>query len=42
MAAASAALRACRGGRCDHWIKVKNRQHPAMSRVQSSFSEDQR
>ena len=22
-----------RGGRCDRWIKVKNRQHPAMSRV---------
>ena len=29
--------RAYRGGRCDHWIKVKNRQHPAMSRVQDQF-----
>src|SRR6476661_4157713 len=24
--------RAYRGGRCDHWIKIKNRQHPAYSR----------
>jgi bifunctional non-homologous end joining protein LigD len=22
-----------RGGRSKHWIKVKNRQHPAMERV---------
>ena len=22
--------RAYRGGRCEHWIKVKNRQHPAI------------
>jgi ATP-dependent DNA ligase len=29
--------RAYRGGRCDHWIKVKNRQHPAMSRVADQF-----
>jgi ATP-dependent DNA ligase len=26
-----------RGGRSDHWIKVKNRQHPACSRVQDQF-----
>ena len=26
-----------RGGRSDHWIKVKNRQHPAVSRVQDQF-----
>jgi bifunctional non-homologous end joining protein LigD len=26
-----------RGGRSDHWIKVKNRQHPAFSRVQDQF-----
>jgi ATP-dependent DNA ligase len=25
--------RAYRGGRCPHWLKVKNRSHPAMSRV---------
>jgi ATP-dependent DNA ligase len=25
--------RAYRGGRCRHWIKVKNRAHPAYSRV---------
>jgi bifunctional non-homologous end joining protein LigD len=24
--------RACRAGRPPHWIKVKNRKHPAMSR----------
>ena len=24
-------------GRCKHWIKVKNRQHPAYSRVQDQF-----
>jgi len=24
---------AYRDGRCDHWVKVKNRQHPAFSRV---------
>jgi ATP-dependent DNA ligase len=22
-----------RGGRCKHWIKVKNREHPAMAPV---------
>jgi ATP-dependent DNA ligase len=26
-----------RGGRSDRWIKVKNRQHPAFSRVQDHF-----
>jgi len=26
-----------RGGRFRHWIKVKNRQHPAFSRVQDPF-----
>ena len=25
-------------GRCDHWIKIKNRKHPAMSRVIYTFS----
>jgi hypothetical protein len=25
-------IRDYRGGRCDHWIKVKNRRHPAMDR----------
>ena len=29
--------RAYRVGRCDHWVKVKNRQHPAYSRVQDQF-----
>jgi hypothetical protein len=29
--------RAYRGGRCDHWVKVKNRTHPAFSRVQDKF-----
>jgi bifunctional non-homologous end joining protein LigD len=29
--------RAYRPGRCDHWIKVKNRRHPAYSRVQDQF-----
>jgi bifunctional non-homologous end joining protein LigD len=29
--------RAYRGGRRDHWVKVKNRQHPAFSRVQDQF-----
>jgi bifunctional non-homologous end joining protein LigD len=28
---------AYRGGRSDRWIKVKNRQHPAFSRVQDQF-----
>jgi ATP-dependent DNA ligase len=27
-----------RGGRQPYWIKVKNRRHPAMQRVQESFS----
>ena len=26
-----------RGGRSDRWIKVKNREHPAFSRVQDQF-----
>jgi ATP-dependent DNA ligase len=26
-----------RGGRSDRWIKVKNRAHPAFSRVQDQF-----
>ena len=26
-----------RGGRFDRWIKVKNRQHPAFSRVMDAF-----
>jgi bifunctional non-homologous end joining protein LigD len=26
-----------RAGRCDHWVKVKNRRHPAFSRVQDQF-----
>ena len=26
-----------RGGRCPHWIKVKNRSHPALDRVRDSF-----
>jgi bifunctional non-homologous end joining protein LigD len=29
--------RAYRGGRCNHWVKVKNRHHPAFSRVQDQF-----
>jgi ATP-dependent DNA ligase len=29
--------RVCRPERCDHWIKVKNRKHPAYSRVQDQF-----
>ena len=29
--------RAYRGGRCDHWVKVKNRKHPAFSRVADQF-----
>ena len=28
-----------RGGRQKHWIKVKNRKHPAMSRVMEAFSD---
>jgi bifunctional non-homologous end joining protein LigD len=27
-----------RAGRSPHWVKVKNRRHPAMQRVQESFS----
>ncbi|UGX99164.1 DNA ligase [Bradyrhizobium barranii subsp. barranii] len=30
--------RAYRAGRCDHWIKVKNRQHPAFHRVRDIVS----
>jgi bifunctional non-homologous end joining protein LigD len=26
-----------RGGRCAHWIKVKNRKHPSIKRVQEAF-----
>ena len=26
-----------RGGRFDRWVKVKNRQHPAFSRVKDAF-----
>jgi bifunctional non-homologous end joining protein LigD len=29
--------RPCRAGRCDHWHKVKNRKHPASSRVADQF-----
>ena len=29
--------RAYRAGRCDHWVKVKNRRHPAFSRVEDQF-----
>jgi bifunctional non-homologous end joining protein LigD len=29
--------RAYRGGRCDHWIKVKNRAHPAFARRKDQF-----
>jgi bifunctional non-homologous end joining protein LigD len=29
--------RAYRPGRCDYLIKVKNRRHPAYSRVQDQF-----
>ena len=28
---------AYRGGRFDRWVKVKNRQHPAFSRVMDAF-----
>jgi bifunctional non-homologous end joining protein LigD len=29
--------RAYRGGRCNHWIKVKNRNSPAMRRARNSL-----
>jgi ATP-dependent DNA ligase len=29
--------RACRTGRCQHCLKVKNRKHPAMYRVKDKF-----
>jgi bifunctional non-homologous end joining protein LigD len=29
--------RAYRGERCGHWIKVKNRAHPAFARLQDQF-----
>jgi bifunctional non-homologous end joining protein LigD len=29
--------RVCWPGRCDHWVKVKNRKHPAFSRVADRF-----
>jgi len=31
-----------RGGRFDRWIKVKNRQHPAFSRVMDHSVEPRR
>jgi bifunctional non-homologous end joining protein LigD len=27
-----------RAGRSKHWIKIKNREHPAMSRVMEAFA----
>jgi ATP-dependent DNA ligase len=30
--------RAYRGGRSKDWVKVKNREHPAMGRVKGAFS----
>jgi ATP-dependent DNA ligase len=27
-----------RAGRCKDWVKVKNREHPAMARVMEMFS----
>jgi bifunctional non-homologous end joining protein LigD len=27
-----------RAGRSPHWVKIKNREHPAMSRVMDTFS----
>ena len=30
--------RAYRAGRCDHWIKVKNHQHPSIVRVKRAFA----
>jgi hypothetical protein len=27
-----------RSGRCKHWVKVKNRKHPAMVRVMETFA----
>jgi bifunctional non-homologous end joining protein LigD len=30
--------RTYRAGRCDHWVKVKNRRHPAFSRVADQFA----
>jgi bifunctional non-homologous end joining protein LigD len=29
--------RAYRSGRCDYWVKVKNRRHPAYTRVRDQF-----
>jgi bifunctional non-homologous end joining protein LigD len=29
--------RAYKPGRCDHWVKVKNRAHPAFNRVADQF-----
>ena len=29
--------RAYRAGQCPHWVKVKNRAHPAFSRVADQF-----
>jgi len=30
--------RPCQAGRSQHWIKVKNRRHPVMSRVMEAFA----
>jgi bifunctional non-homologous end joining protein LigD len=30
--------RSYRAGRSRHWVKVKNRQHPAMNRVRDAFA----
>ena len=35
--ASKRADRPYRAGRCTHWIKVKNRKHPAYRRVQDRF-----
>jgi bifunctional non-homologous end joining protein LigD len=29
--------RAYRRGRCDHWVKMKNRKHSAFRRVQDQY-----
>jgi len=31
--------RPCQAGRSKHWVKVKNRKHPAMSRVMEGSRE---
>jgi hypothetical protein len=30
--------RQCRAGRSKHWVKVKNRQHPAMYRLMDALA----